>query len=130
MTHFPDHVATSATPRRQRGEPCQSSGVLDSHGRHVIDLILLGLIQVIVVAVLVAMGDPAVEGSRSMNLATAIVWSVWLMYSSMEIFSGGTLGKKLFGLRIARQDGKADQWRLFLRWLTKQFPAIAMASSR
>jgi len=48
-----------------------------------------------------------------MNLATAIVWSVWLMYSSMEIFSGGTLGKKLFGLRIARQDGKADQWRLF-----------------
>src|SRR5262249_4359057 len=56
----------------------------------------------------------------------AIVWLAWLIYSTMEVFSAGTLGKKILGLRIARLDGSPDGWRLFLRWQTKQLPVIAL----
>ncbi|MDB5290849.1 MAG: hypothetical protein JWL69_2090 [Phycisphaerales bacterium] len=54
------------------------------------------------------------------------VWcALWLLYSSTETFFAGTPGRLLLGQRIARQNGlRADRWRLFLRWSTKQSPAI------
>ena len=50
----------------------------------------------------------------------------WLAYSSMEVALAGTPGKLMLGLRIANPDGStADRGTLFLRWSTKQLPAIA-----
>ena len=92
-----------------------------------LDGILLVVIYVISIVSLVAMNEPVREGSRPLNVAEAIVWLAWLMYSTMEVFSAGTFGKKILGLRIARlDDGSADRWRLFLRWQTKQLPVIAL----
>jgi uncharacterized RDD family membrane protein YckC len=91
-----------------------------------LDGVLLLIISGFVGFIMVSLNDPIVEGSRSARIAGAMTWLAWLMYTTLEIFSGGTLGKKTFGLRIARADGAPDRWRLFLRWQTKQLPVIAL----
>jgi uncharacterized RDD family membrane protein YckC len=63
---------------------------------------------------------------RDSPYAAAVASSVaWLAYSSLEVAAAGTPGKLVLGLRIAYPDGStADRWTLFLRWSTKQLPAI------
>ena len=52
----------------------------------------------------------------------------WLAYSSTEIWFAATPGKLIFYQRIATARGDpADFWTRFLRWETKQLPAIAAA---
>jgi uncharacterized RDD family membrane protein YckC len=51
--------------------------------------------------------------------------SAWLIYTLAEVYAEGTPGKRFLRMKIARADGRrADKWTLFLRWYTKQFPAI------
>ena len=94
-------------------------------GATLVDAVVLIAINVVVGSLYLAIHDPLTTSARSDNVAVACIWSAWLAYSTMEIFFGGTLGKKLFGLRIARLDGSDDRWSLFLRWQTKQLPFIA-----
>ena len=59
------------------------------------------------------------------NLISLIMIVLWLAYSTMEIFVGGTAGKILMGIVIARVDGeKAPRPVLVFRWFTKQMPWI------
>jgi uncharacterized RDD family membrane protein YckC len=86
------------------------------------DLFVALILYLIVIIVIAPLGqDP--------DTATSLmggVWCVlWLLYSGTEALFAGTPGRLLLGQRIARQNGlRADKWRLFLRWSTKQSPVI------
>jgi uncharacterized RDD family membrane protein YckC len=63
--------------------------------------------------------------SLSEDRAALVFVAAWLIYTSPEIFTAGTLGKRILGIKIGRSNGtNADCWTLFLRWSTKQYPQL------
>jgi uncharacterized RDD family membrane protein YckC len=67
---------------------------------------------------------PSLERHRFVELLFSLVA---LGYTSTEVFSAATAGKRLLGLRIRTRLGPpADKGLLFLRWSTKQSPWILM----
>ncbi|MDB5304061.1 MAG: hypothetical protein JWM97_1610 [Phycisphaerales bacterium] len=73
---------------------------------------------------LAILGDKPPHATQQ-SIATGALCILWLLYSSTEFFLAGTPGRLLLGQRIALQNGfRADKWRLFLRWSTKQAPVI------
>ena len=63
-------------------------------------------------------------GLREPQVSTAF-WTTWLCYTSLEVFTAGTPGKRLLKMRISTLDGTpADRWRLLVRWFAKQTPPI------
>ena len=67
-----------------------------------------------------------VGSDRAQWTASVVLYSIWLAYSTMEIWTAGTPGKLILRMRIMSVEGApADGWRRFLRWSTKQLPMIA-----
>ena len=57
---------------------------------------------------------------RADYLLPAFFYTLFLAYSSFEVFAAATPGKMILRLVIAAPDGtKADRWTLALRWSTK-----------
>ena len=90
-----------------------------------IDLFVLLVICIVAMLVLGMVWDR--YGRRAESVLAASIYVLWLVYTTMEIWTAGTLGKLVLGLRIAALDGSAaDKWQLFFRWSTKQLPVIAL----
>jgi uncharacterized RDD family membrane protein YckC len=86
-------------------------------------IFVIAFVCVIFVSALIdgAVADPESE-ERFVAAAIALIC---LLYSTMEIFTAGTLGKLILRMRIRNVDSTpADRWTLFLRWSSKQSPMI------
>jgi uncharacterized RDD family membrane protein YckC len=84
-----------------------------------IDIVVMVLIGVGVAAV-TEMAVAAISYSIAPTGLAALVYAMWLAYTSMEIWFAATPGKMIFRLRVGNADcSEADFWRLFLRWSTK-----------
>ncbi len=67
------------------------------------------------------MNDAILPGER-LHVARAGFCFLWVLYSSMEVTFGASLGKLALGLEILRQDGREAEFsRLLLRWSTKNY---------
>jgi uncharacterized RDD family membrane protein YckC len=91
-----------------------------------IDFAVAVLLGIAASVVMVIIWDRVGGRARAERIAQFILYSSFLLYTTLEIFVAGTLGKLLLGLRITQQDGHAaDVWRRILRWSTKQFWLLA-----
>jgi uncharacterized RDD family membrane protein YckC len=85
-----------------------------------IDVIAMFLISVGAVAAVFAVLETASSYALPEMAAAALLYAIWLGYTSMEIWFAATPGKMIFRLRVSNTDGSpAEFWRLFLRWSTK-----------
>jgi uncharacterized RDD family membrane protein YckC len=85
-------------------------------------LVLAGGASVIMLALWDSLGGRA----RAERVGQVCLYGGFLFYTVLEIWTAGTPGKLLLGLRIAAQDGSpADFWRRTLRWSSKQFWLLA-----
>jgi len=88
---------------------------------------LIDLGVVMIAAHLIVLVDVLLNESGSYNFFGVISAGgsalLVLSYGLMEIFSAGTLGKRIMGLTIAMDDGApAPRGRLMRRWAIKQSP--------
>ena len=82
----------------------------------VVVMLLIGLGAVIGVEALLA----ATSYELTENGLAAIIYALWLAYTSMETWLAATPGKLVLRLRVSNADcTPADFWRLFLRSSTK-----------
>ena len=55
------------------------------------------------------------------TMLSALLFVLWIAYSSLEVIAGATVGKMLTGIVIATPNGApAPPWTRVLRWSTKQ----------
>ena len=93
-----------------------------------IDGVVFLVLQVASNLALNSVWQRTLDADRAYAAAALVVSAGWSLYTLLEIFTAGTLGKLALGLRIRQQDGRpADRWRLFLRWESKQLPILAAA---
>ena len=85
---------------------------------------MIDVVAMLLIAIGIAVGIDALLASTSYELAEngldAVIYAVWLAYTSMETWLAATPGKMVLRLRVSNLDcTPADFWRLFLRWSTK-----------
>src|SRR5438445_5923933 len=126
----------AARSRPKRAHPFPFSVSLQSRYKGRMDRIgfqqraaafLIDLGVVMIAAHLIVLVDVLLNESGSYNFFGVISAGgsalLVLSYGLMEIFSAGTLGKRIMGLTIAMDDGApAPRGRLMRRWAIKQSP--------
>jgi uncharacterized RDD family membrane protein YckC len=95
-----------------------------------IDLLIVGLVQIIPAAAL--FGDASVEAELSENVSSLIVLSILsapALYHSVAVAVWGTtIGKAVFGLRIVTASGRRPGiFRAFFRWLALTLSLLVFA---
>ena len=76
----------------------------------------------LVLALIVAIAVQVTAPSAGDWAIWAVVYGVWLAYTTCEIWTAATPGKMLLRLRVTEQDDSpAAFWRRVLRWSTKYY---------
>jgi len=89
-------------------------------GAAIIDALVLLVIYTVLLPVLAVSADMALRGSGPGVWVLVLLGSIPLVYSSFEIWTGQTPGKKALGIRIMSQEGvPASKGQLLARWAVK-----------